>query len=108
MIDTHPNYSQSGEVESWTIRVTNGSIGAFRELVARACNVWDTAPNEIKYFHDDIIHGMGLQNYNAMPVMRPREDLVESERFRLDTPPISKVEKEKTSSQKINPVVGKD
>lgn len=63
----HPIKSPETEtIIGFTIQVSFASIKEFREMVARACNTWDSASADMKYFHDDIIHGKGLQNYNSM------------------------------------------
>lgn len=58
---------------------------AFKEMVARACNVWPDAPDCIKEFHDILIHGHALQDYYAQPRFTRREELAPSENMKLDS-----------------------
>ena len=39
---------------------------ALIELLNRALNTWDTAPNEFKALADYVIHGRPLQNYGGI------------------------------------------
>lgn len=87
------------------ITVDGESVARFEELVARACNVWDFAPAEIKRFHDELIHGHALQNYEVLSSghhMRGREELSPEENMALDTytkPSTDTVKKPKTDSE---------
>lgn len=66
MIDTHPNYSSSGELVGFTVQVTKEHIESFRKCISKGCNTWDTAPADIKSLHDTIIHGYCLQDYKQL------------------------------------------
>lgn len=66
MITTHRNLNGAGEVTGFTVEISNGSISDFQQLVARACNTWDFASPEIKKFHDLIVNGTMLQDYDTI------------------------------------------
>lgn len=66
------------------IRVHKEDKAAFKETIARACNVWPDAPVEIKEMHDMVIHGELLQDYRSQPKFTRREDLPVSENEKLD------------------------
>lgn len=85
------------------IAIGTSDISAFKEMVARACNVWPDAPAEIKEFHDILLHGKPLQDYYSQNKVVRIEDLPEADRFRLNNAPakagLKKQDKAKTEGE---------
>lgn len=82
--ETDPDFPQEKSID---IAIKKESIAAFKEMVARACNVWPDAPAEIKEFHDILLHGKPLQDYYSQNKVVRIEDLPEADRFRLNNAP---------------------
>lgn len=82
-----PNLNLVGEESILDIRVLEDEVLAFKEMVARACNVWPDAPAEIKEFHDILLHGKPLQDYYSQNKVVRIEDMSEADRFRLNNAP---------------------
>lgn len=49
-----------------TITVPAESVSDFQKLISRGCNTWDRASPEIKTFHDTIVNGSILQDYDTL------------------------------------------
>ena len=58
------------------IMISNDSIVAFKELIRRGANTWDTAPPDIKEFVDILIDGAALQNYYDLPSTAPLKEVL--------------------------------
>lgn len=95
--------TQSFEEAGIEIRIKKEDSSAFKEMVARACNVWPDAPAEIKEFHDILLHGKPLQDYYSQNKVVRIEDMSEADRFRLNNAPakagLKKQDKAKTEGE---------
>lgn len=72
------------------IVVAEHNVEAFKKLIARGINTWDSAPPDIKEFHDLVINGEILQNYQTESNLKKIEDLSEADFFRLNNAPSKK------------------
>ena len=69
---TEPDELGGVMTSSYTITIQSAvTLLAFKELISRGANTWDSAPPEIKEFVDNLIHGAPLQNYYSQTAHKP-------------------------------------
>jgi hypothetical protein len=68
MLHVRVSRNPSNAIDGIHISVTEESIPVFEQLIHRALNCWDSAPQEIKELGDMITHGHITQDHRYKPI----------------------------------------